>query len=62
MMDLAQSLGHAGDPKHADVAAAVTDASRRIHAAGKRVREDFMNYVWVNDVLLAGARKLLGAP
>ena len=62
MMDLAQSLGHAGDPKHADVAAAVTDASRRIRAAGKRVREDFMNYVWVNDVLLAGARKLLGAP
>ncbi len=62
MMDLAQSLGHAGDPKHADVAAAVTDASRRIHAAGKRVREDFMNYVWVNDVLVAGARKLLAAP
>jgi len=62
MLDLAQSLGHPGHPEHADVTTAVADASRRIRAAGKRVREDFMNYVWVNDVLLAGARKLLGAP
>ena len=62
MLDLAQSLGHPGDPAHADVKAAVADATQRIHAAGKRVREDFMNYVWINDVLLAGARKLLGAP
>ncbi len=61
MMDLAQSLGHPGNPEHADVKAAVADATRRIRAAGKRVREDFMNYVWINDVLLAGARKLLGA-
>src|SRR5207247_8225489 len=62
MMDLAQSLGHPGNPEHAEVKAAVADASKRIRAAGKRVREDFMNYVWINDVLLAGARKLLGAP
>jgi 2-keto-3-deoxy-L-rhamnonate aldolase RhmA len=61
MMDLAQSLGHAGNPEHADVKAAAADATRRIRAAGKRVREDFMNYVWINDVLLAGAHKLLGA-
>ena len=35
-----------------------------IHLAGKRVREDFMNFVWINDVLIAGARQLLdgGAP
>ena len=32
----------------------------RIRAAGKRVREDFMKYVWINDVLIAGARQLLG--
>jgi 2-keto-3-deoxy-L-rhamnonate aldolase RhmA len=62
MVDLAQSLGHPGEPEHADVKAAVADASRRIRAAGKRVREDFMKYVWVNDVLLTGARTLLGAP
>jgi 2-keto-3-deoxy-L-rhamnonate aldolase RhmA len=62
MLDLAQSLGHPGNPGHTDVTTAVADASRRIRAAGKRVREDFMNYVWVNDVLLAGATKLLGAP
>ena len=42
--------------------APVTFVDQRIRAAGKRVREDFMNYVWINDVLLAGARKLLGTP
>ena len=60
MLDLAQSLGHPGHPEHADVQSAVADASRRIRASGKRVREDFMKYVWINDVLLTGARQLLG--
>lgn len=60
MLDLAQSLGHPGDSAHPDVKAAVADASARIHKAGKPVREDFMNYVWINDVLMAGASKLFG--
>jgi len=25
------------------------------------VREDFMRFVWINDVLMAGARQLLGS-
>ena len=62
LMDLAQSMGHTGNPEHADVKIAVADASVRIRAAGKRVREDFMNFIWVNEVLLTGARTLLGAP
>ena len=62
MLDLAQSLGHPGDPGHEVVKAAVTDATQRIRAAGKRVREDFMTYIWINDVLIAGARQLLAAP
>jgi 2-keto-3-deoxy-L-rhamnonate aldolase RhmA len=61
MLDLAQSLGHPGDPAHADVKAAVGECIERIHRAGKRVREDFMNFVWINDVLIAGARQLLDA-
>ncbi len=61
MLDLAQSMGHPGNPQHPDVLAAVADASSRIHQSGKRVREDFMNYVWINDVLVAGARQLLDA-
>jgi 4-hydroxy-2-oxoheptanedioate aldolase len=61
MLDLAQSLGHLGTPDHPDVKAAVADASSRIRAAGKPVREDFMKYVWINDVLMAGARQLLDA-
>jgi 4-hydroxy-2-oxoheptanedioate aldolase len=59
MLDLAQSLGHPGDPAHAEVKAAVGVCIESIHRAGKRVREDFMNFVWINDVLIAGARQLL---
>jgi len=33
--DLAAALGHLGEPRHADVQAAITDALRRIHACGK---------------------------
>jgi 4-hydroxy-2-oxoheptanedioate aldolase len=61
MLDLAQSLGHPGDPAHGDVKSAVAECIERIHRAGKRVREDFMNFVWINDVLIAGARQLLDA-
>ena len=61
LLDLAQSLGHPGDSAHGDVKSAVAEATERIHAAGKRVREDFMSYVWINDVLVAGAKQLLGA-
>ncbi len=60
MNDLAQSLGHAGQPDHADVVAAAEDASRRIREAGSRVREDFMTFAWINQILVAGARQLLG--
>ena len=59
MLDLAQSLGHPGNPDHGAVKSAVADASGRIRATGKRVREDFMKFVWINDVLLTGARHLL---
>ena len=62
MLDLAQSLGHPGNSAHPDVKAAVGACIDRIHRAGKRVREDFMNYVWINDVLIAGARQLLDTP
>ena len=61
MLDLAQSLGHPGNPAHGDVTAAVGACVERIHRAGKRVREDFMNFVWINDVLITGARQLLDA-
>jgi len=61
MLDLAQSLGHPGVADHRDVVSAVAGASARIRSAGKRVREDFMKYIWINDVLIAGARQLLDA-
>lgn len=60
MLDLAQSLGHPGNSDHPDVKAAAAEATQRIHAAGKRVREEFMKYAWINDVIIAGATQLLG--
>ena len=60
MMDLAQSLGHPGNPAHASVTAAVADAASRIRAAGKPVREDFITVGWVNEILMRGARDLFG--
>ena len=61
MLDLAQSLGHPGNPAHPDVASAVAACVERIHRTGRRVREDFINFAWINDVLIAGARELLDA-
>jgi 4-hydroxy-2-oxoheptanedioate aldolase len=58
LADLAQSLGHPGLPGHPDVVAAVEEASTRIRAAGKPVREDFITVGWVNDILVRGARQL----
>ena len=58
LMDLAQSLGHSGDPGHAAVRDAVQRATVAIHAARKRVREDFMKLAWINEIILAGARQL----
>ena len=59
MLDLAQSLGHPGNAAHPDVKRAVGECTERIHGAGKRVREDFMRFAWVNDVLRMGVRALL---
>lgn len=57
--DLAQSLGYPGEPDHPEVKRVVEEATRHIRQAGKPIREDFMNLAWINQVLLAGARKLL---
>lgn len=59
LLDLAQDLGHPGRSDHADVKAVVADATSRIAAAGKRTRESFMKFAWINEVLVAGARQLL---
>ncbi len=58
MNDLAQSMGFAGQPDHPEVLEARRQASEAIRAAGKRVREDFMTYAWIANVLLAGMKQL----
>jgi len=62
MNDLAQDLGHPGDPNHPDVQSQFKACAERIRAAGKPVREDFMKFAWINQVLLAGARQLIENP
>ena len=59
MMDLAQSLGHGGNPRHPEVQAATKVATERVHDAGKLIREDFMKFAWINDIVTKGARDLL---
>jgi 2-keto-3-deoxy-L-rhamnonate aldolase RhmA len=59
LLDLAQSLGHPGNSSHPDVKREVADCTERINKAGKRVREQFMKFAWVNDVLRAGLRTLI---
>jgi 2-keto-3-deoxy-L-rhamnonate aldolase RhmA len=61
MVDLSQALGHPGDLKHAELQAAVVECSQRVHAAGKPIREDFINFAWIHQILSAGAEQLLGA-
>ena len=56
MHDLAQSLGHPGESSHPEVLQVAEDVSKRIRAAGKRVREDFMIFAWMRDVIHAGIR------
>ena len=46
-------------PNAEDVKRAVTECTQRVNQAGKRVREQFMKYAWVNDVLRAGFRTLI---
>ena len=61
LMDLAQSLGHPGNPRHPEVVEAVAKASRCIRAAGKPVREDFIAVGWINDLIVRGARQFFDA-
>ena len=62
MTDLSRDLGQPGNPTHPEVRDAVAAASARIRECGKRVREDFMTFGWINDLLVAGALRTLGAP
>lgn len=57
--DLAQALGHPGEPRHPDVLAMQETIEARVHAAGKRMREDIMRPIWLRELLLDGARRYL---
>ncbi len=60
LLDLAQDLGYPGQSDHLEVKAAVADATRRIARIGQaHARELHEVRAWINEVLVAGARKLL---
>ena len=53
--DFAQDLGHAGDLKHPDVIKVVAEATARIHAVGRLMREDIMVVANAKTFILEGA-------
>lgn len=55
--DLAQALGHPGEPCHPAVSRANAEIARRVHAAGKPMREDITQQVWTRDLLLDAASR-----
>lgn len=57
--DLAQALGHPGEPRHPDVLAVQEAIEDQVHAAGKLMREDIMRPIWLRELLLDGARRYL---
>ena len=59
MQDLAQGLGFPGELNHPEVKKMVTDMVERIHGCGAVVREDFMVFAWVRDILIRGATPLI---
>lgn len=62
LMDVAQQLGHPGRPDHPAVRAALEAAAARIRAVGKPLREDFMRFAWIDDLVHAGGLATIGAP
>jgi 4-hydroxy-2-oxoheptanedioate aldolase len=59
LFDLSQALGFPGQPSHPEVQRRVAETSEKIRAAGKPIREDFIKFAWINDVLKAGSAALL---
>ena len=57
--DLAQSLGHPGQPNHPEVVEAPRKAADRIHVAGGKLSSDMMSAVNVPSLILEGARRFL---
>lgn len=57
--DLAQALGHPGEPRHPDVLSVQEEIARQVHAAGKLMREDIMRPIWLRELLLDGAGRFL---
>jgi len=60
MNDFAQDLGYGGEPNHPEVQRRYREGAERIRKAGKPVREDFMQFAWINQIILVGARELIG--
>lgn len=59
LFDLSQALGFQGQPQHPEVQAQVAAASEKIRAKGKPIREDFIKFAWINEVIKAGRAALL---
>ncbi|MSQ34470.1 MAG: hypothetical protein EXR57_01450 [Dehalococcoidia bacterium] len=57
--DFAQGIGFPGQPEHPKVVKAIKDLTERIRRGGGRMSGDFMQSVWIHDMLLDSGRALL---
>lgn len=58
MNDFSQGMGYPGRPDAPEVLQARTETIKRIHAAGRLMREDFTNEMNLMDVIVAGVKKI----
>lgn len=58
MNDFSQGLGYPGQAKHPEVMKARARAFEIVHAAGKKMREDFIEDVSFKEVIIEGTRPL----
>ncbi|MEQ8194880.1 MAG: aldolase/citrate lyase family protein [Rhodospirillales bacterium] len=57
--DFAQDMGYPGQLKHPEVMKAVEATTAKIHAAGRKMREDFMIQKNLSGILIGAARDMV---
>jgi 4-hydroxy-2-oxoheptanedioate aldolase len=61
MNDFSQGMGYPGQPDHPEVLKARDEIFRRVHAAGRLMREDIVVEISSAKLVAAGAKKVLDA-
>jgi 4-hydroxy-2-oxoheptanedioate aldolase len=52
-------IDYPGEPDHPEVVQAITEITRRIHQAGRKMGQDIMVAGWISEMLLSGGQRIL---